>query len=120
MHEIWNGDKDLVNNAVCLRVGGIKQCLHCMRNHSSLEAFCLFGFSLDSRSGDIKAINVKDTSSENMSGPLSVIISLLFEDGSIILLKIKTKNVGHSILQDLVQFKEGNETVCNRSHQIDP
>ena len=61
----------------------------------------------DDSSGDIKAISVTDESSSEATGPLRVLVSVLFEDGSIALLKIRAKAYGESILRDLVQFKEG-------------
>jgi hypothetical protein len=82
LSELWIDNKDLVDNAICLKVG-------------------------DTSSGDVMAVTVSDVSSADVSGPLCILVSILFEDGSIIMLKIKAKDSCHSLMRDLVQFKEG-------------
>lgn len=52
-----------------------------------------------------------DDSPSDPSGPLKAMVSVLFEDGSIVLLKIRCKDGRESIVRDLVQFKEGRLTL---------
>ena len=65
-------------------------------------------YVLDARSGRIIAVGLTDHSRADQEGPLGMILSVLFEDGSILLLHISAKNWKQSLLQDLVHFKEGN------------
>lgn len=54
---------------------------------------------------------MRDASSPDNTGHIGAIVSVLFEDGSIVLLKFKIKNFTESLLRDVVQFKEGSPVI---------
>ena len=97
-----------MDSAVCIKVGGMHNCQRFVEG-----SFSRFIHS-DDRSGDIKAVRVEDDSSVDPTGPLKVTVSVLFEDGSIVLLKIRCQDGREAIVRDLVQFKEGEQDTLFR------